>query len=498
MKKKLLVALIAISSAICGVLVSSACDEKEDAYEARYKTEDCFLSVVEFNNIDNEINYIKRYTADGTAIYFDKDCNINKVIDNRIDEIYKLNALLKNNEFDCADEIYFSDKLINNYKVEDGEVKLTFKTDTSEEEALAWILRATSKSELPYGIYAGLASNLLEKEEYAKFAYSSISAAEYLTELQFPVYEKGNLPDGQRSYAWSFSNYLVSRLIKEGKSEKDILSMGIADLNLYLQNRLNVTLPDYSFYPYSTKYEYKVEQGCFTYYINKEFNDLILPKSRFDTSYNFISNWLKDNSRTAEESNRVFGLSTMYPINVYLDDGIKSNGISGETGTDYIFIYSVGSFSHEYIHHILYKIGKSGNLKEVFTELHADTSKYSNLMWYYLLSGSSETYPYSDETNERQMYLETIKLYNNISAFEASPENFSYWLFVDCFSSLYTKKDKKWINRAQNNSCMRFIADKYGSDYLWMLNVSSTVSIDGKSFEAIVEEWIDYLNKIIN
>ena len=30
------------------------------------------------------------------------------------------------------------------------------------------------------------------------------------------------------------------------------------------------------FFSYSSQYEYKVSQDCFTYYINKEYRDLIL------------------------------------------------------------------------------------------------------------------------------------------------------------------------------------------------------------------------------
>ncbi len=37
------------------------------------------------------------------------------------------------------------------------------------------------------------------------------------------------------------------------------------------------SLPDYDFFSYSSQYEYKVSQDCFTYYINKEYWDLILP-----------------------------------------------------------------------------------------------------------------------------------------------------------------------------------------------------------------------------
>lgn len=503
MKKVKLVLLILSLCCLCACGVSGACNSNNETYIPHYETEDCSVSENEINNSSNTVNYNKKFAVGKTTLYFDSDLKEGQTVDKWIECVSKFNNILKQKEFVCVNAVYLIDKLIANYKSDNGVISMSFKPETAEEEAFAWILQAVSGNDnLPYGVFAGLAADWLEIEEYSSFVHSSLDGAKYLTELQFPIYEKGNLPDGERAYAWSFSKYLVDSLIQSGKTEKQIIQMDSDELISFLNGKFGIISPDYTFYPNSTKYEYKVKQGCFTYYINREFNDLILPKSRFNTSYNFISDWLKDNSSTAKESNSVFGIGSMYDIDVYLDDGLKSNGISGEAysnaSTNYIKIYSVGSFSHEYIHHILYKNGKSGNLREVFTEFHANTSKYSNLMWYYLLSGKCETYPYSDEIREKQTYLETIKLYNKISAFEASPDNFNYWLYADCFSLLYTNKGEKWISRLQHNSCMYYIDRMYGSDSLWLLNSVVTLPIDGKSYETIVYEWMDYLKTLKN
>lgn len=486
--------LISCSLFTCCILTSCT-----DDYIAKYQLEDCSLNTWELNNRQNDITYDKKFVCENTEVFFDFELEDARVFDKWIDRILKFSQLLKKKEFDCIDTVYISDKVIANYDIDmSDKVVASFKSDTAEEEALAWILQAVSgNQELPYGVFAGLAAQWLEISEYSNFVYSSIESAEHLTDLQFPIYETDNLPENEKKYVWSFSYNLVKELLQSGKTEEQIADMDIDVLNSFLSDKFGIALPDYFFFPYSTKYEYKVKQGCFTYYINKEYNDLILPKSYFTTSYNFLSDWLKDNAEATAASNSVFGIGSMYDIDVYLDDGFKSNGISGESysysSTNYINLYSVGSFSHEYIHHILYKKGKSGNMREVITELLANDSKYAVSMYYYLLSGNAENYPYYSGTNEKQTYKETIKLYNKVSAVEASPENFNYWLFADCFSYKYTRVNEKWISRAQSNSVAYYIARVYGSDYLWELNMDANAFIEGKTYSEVIEEWLDYL-----
>lgn len=387
--------------------------------------------------------------------------------------------------------------IANYWDGDSGEQNISYPLSISDEEVLAWILQAQfdSGDSLPYGVFAGVAAFWLKKN-YFQFAFSSIEGAEYLTELQFPLYESNNLPEKQRTYAWGFSYNIVAEWVHSGKNEKELMSLNIQELSLYLIEKYNVVLPDYCFFPYSSEYEYLINQGCFTYYVNKEYNDLILPKSRFNTSYNYLSDWLKDNSKTTDDSNKLFGVSSMYSINVYLDDGLKSAGITGEAYSNYIRIYSVGAFSHEYIHHILFQKGKSGYLYEVIPELHANNSKYANFMWYYLFSGEAKNFPYDKSVNEKKSYTDALQLYNSKSAFVASFDNFNFWLFADCFSSLNTKIGQQFISRLQSDSLHYYIAKMYGDDYVWQLNLNDNIMIAGKTYSEVSYEWVDYLNTI--
>ena len=99
--------------------------------------------------------------------------------------------------------------------------------------------------------------------EYKGFVASSIENTKCLTELQFPLYEQNNLPEQERTYAWSFSTYLVESMISQGKTENEIITMDRDTLDIWLKEYLNISLPYYSFEPYSTQYEYRVTDGLF-------------------------------------------------------------------------------------------------------------------------------------------------------------------------------------------------------------------------------------------
>ncbi len=496
MKKVKICFLSAMLASVCACGVLTACGK--DNYTARYTLADCSVEFSEINHKSNKVEFDAKYELGETSVYFDADDA--EVRDKWIDRVSKFSDILNAKSLEGVNSVYISDNLIANYATDENGICVSLKPETAEEEAFAWILQAVSKNDdLPYGVFAGFATEWLEMQKYSSFVYSGIAGAGYLTELQFPIYETDNLPENEKNYAWSYSRYLVKELIKSGKTERQILEMNTTELNDFLQKNFKVALPEYTFYPNSTQYEYKITQGVFTYYINKEYNDLILPKSCFSTAYNFLADWLDDNAKTTEESNAVFKVSSMHDIAVYLDDGLKSYGISGEATSDSVILYSVGSFAHEYIHHILVSKGQGGYLREIFPELHANTSKYNNLMYYYLLSGKSETYPYYNEQyDEKQTYLDTIKLYNRLSGYEMSPEHFDYWLFADCYSVLHTKSGEKWISRAQNHSLSYYIARVYGSDYLWELNMNTEALIDGKTYSEVIEEWINYLQDFKN
>lgn len=499
MKKVKLVLLILSLCCLCACGVSGACNSNNETYIPHYETEDCSVSENEINNSSNTVNYNKKFAVGKTTLYFDSDLKEGQTVDKWIECVSKFNNILKQKEFVCVNAVYLIDKLIANYKSDNGVISMSFKPETAEEEAFAWILQAVSGNDnLPYGVFAGLAADWLEIEEYSSFVHSSLDGAKYLTELQFPIYEKGNLPDGERAYAWSFSKYLVDSLIQSGKTEKQIIAMDIAQLNSYLKSEYGVTLPDYSFLPYSTRYHYSVLQDCFTYYINKNFIDYFLPEERFTAKYNYLSDWLKDNAETTKATNELFGVGNMYPLKVYLYEGVADVNTTGEIGKDFMNIYSAGIFSHEYIQHILIYKGQNGNLRDTVPQLHANTSKYANLMWYYYYSGNASNYNYSDLISEKSAYAEAMSLYNKLSSVPASEEHFDFWLFADCYSALYTVKGTRFILRLQPNSLHKFIAREYGSDYIWQLNFDGMCPIGDKSVDEVIEEWIEYLQTLKN
>lgn len=487
MKRKLIVFLFSLTT-IALLLSLSSCA----GYTAKYRLEECSLFLNEYNNGDNVVEYNKKYADGNVEIYFDAKLDSAETTDTWIESIASISSVFTEKQIGKVPAVYISDSVVCNY----SDTGAFFRSDTATEEALGWLLMAQSKNtQLPYGVYAGLAAILLNLKEYSGFAVSSVESAGYLTELQFPLYETGNLPIQERTYSWKFSYDLVSSLMRSGKSEQDIMHMGKEELNSFLYQNYCIELPDYTFYPYSTKYEYNVTQGCFTYFINKEFNDLILSKEYFDTTYHFLSDWLKDNELTTKLSNEVFRINDMYDINVYLDDGVKSRGISGEAARDYINIYSVGAFSHEYIHHALKKRDKQGHLSEIIPEMHATTSKYSRTMWYYLVTGQSKTFPYESSIKEKESYIAAMDLYKKYAGYDVTAENFNFWLFADCISALHTEHDEDFLFRAQGDSLYYYIARVYGPEYVWKLN-DHKVPIEGKTIEEVIYEWVEYVKQL--
>lgn len=472
---------------------------KKDDYSSRYELVDCDVSVAERNNAVNTVRFDKKFKSENFCLYFDANGIDKKSIDITIDNFIKFkNIFDEKNISDFPQNIYVNNDLVFN-EWDNDELNFAMP-DASEEESLAWLLYfhnrklpESAAENAPFGLYAGISSYWLQLPEYDEFIPSSVDNAGYLTELQFPLYEQNNIPLRETIYAWSFSTYIVKSMILSGKTEAQILSLDKTALDLWLAENLRITLPDYSFEPYSKEYEYKIKQGCFTYYVNKEYNDLIIPRNLFSTSYDILSDWLKDNEKTTKESNDLFRVNNMYDIDVYLDDGLKSSGISGYAYDSYINIYSVGSFSHEYIHHILFYLDKSGNAREVIPEMHADTSKYSRIMWYYLFTGQAENFPYEQKSKERELYVDTLGLYNKYSANTLTADNFNFWLFADCFSAIHTKKGTPFIHRLQTDSLSYYIERVYGGEYIWKINSDTDNLIAEKPYSEVVEEWYRYI-----
>ena len=164
-----------------------------------------------------------------------------------------------------------------------------------------------------------------------------------------------------------------------------------------------------------------------------------------------------------------------------------------------MIVYSAGSFSSEYIYHVLMYKGKIGNARDTLTEFHANTDKYANLMWYYYYAGKASHHTYnSDSLNEKQTYDDAMGLYNKISVVPASHDKFNYWLFADCYSALYTIRHTRFIHRLQSDSLYNYIAREYGEDYVWELNIDGMHPIGEKSIEEVIDEWINYLQMFNN
>lgn len=472
-----------------------ACDN--DRYKERYDLEDCSIQSI-------GVEYNKKFVNDEFNAYFSFSDMDAQITDNWIDNFFDFATLLKENQFARQLTYYVGEaNTVKTWSNDNDGVVLQFPKKMETDEAFAWVLyEIFGNDELPYGVYAGIAAYWLNltNDKYDIVNYSQIEGADYLTELQFPIYETDNLPEDEKSFAWNFSFTLVKDWLKQGKTTNELVQLTKLDLNLYLQTNYNVTLPNYSFMPDSSSYEYKVEQGIYTYYINKQFRDAILPENVFSMTYNHLSSWLKDNWAMKEDSDETFGVYNMYDINVYVDDGKDSviSGYASSGARNYINIYSVGAFSHEYIHHILYYKGDSGYLSEVLPELQANNSKYSNLMWYHLFSGNSP-YVYSEKDNEKKTYEQAMELYNKRSPYAATAGNFNFWLFADCFSAIHTKKGTAFISRLQPDSLTYFIAKEYGTEYIWEINVdnSEDVMIGDKTYLEVLEiEWFSYLEEL--
>ena len=485
-------AIIALLSAILVLCLTNY-------YAPKYLTESCDLEIKDENS-SSKISFDKTY-GENAKIYLGSDIKSTKTIDFLIENSVNAYALIKNNNLLKNDfTVVISDNFVSNCFFDKAlglcvslPTKITYEEITSR-----FLSSQNTESDLPFGVYAGISALLTNLQLPENFPLSVINKNSFYADLQFPLYETDNLAYSERKIAFGFAKRIIEDLSSDNKTYADILAMNKNDLNLFLSEKYGVSLPDYSFEPYSKEYEYKIKQGCFTYYINKEYTDLVLPSDVFSTKYNVLTDWLKDNAKTTAESDKVFGISDMYDINVRLDDGLKSTGITGYADGNYIDIYSVGSFSHEYIHHVLFYLGKSGYLREVIPEMHANTSKYATAMWYYLFTGQAKKFPYNKEVKEKETYLKTLNLYKKYSTETPTAENFDFWVFADCFSAIYTEKGTAFIHRAQPDSLAYYIARVYGEKYVWQLNLDTQIVIDGNPYSDIIDEWYNYVKSLSN
>jgi len=436
--------------------------------------------------------YDKQYSAGGATVYFGKGAGSRKRRDEWTETFVRFTELSSENALGSVPTAYVYDGVVTVFADgKDGKI-IVLSCDLDETTALGWLMWAQSGSaEAPYGVFYGLAAALTE-EESGDFDVSSAKTAGYLTDLQFPIYENDNLAEAEREYARGFSRDVAERLLGGGKTPAEIAKIGKEELSAFLNENYGVGLTDFTFYPYSHDYEYKVEQAPFTYYINREFRDLILPETEFAATYDFLSDWLRDNAATTKITDETFKVRDMPHIDVSLADGLKSSGISGEANADYIRIYSVGAFSHEYAHHALKQTGKHGRLSEVLPELHANFSKYSRKMWFYLCIGESATFPYDESIDEKARYKAATELYTKKSTKPPTATDFDFWLFSDCLAALYLTPGETPLFRMQIDSLYNYIARTYGGECVMRINDGQT-DLGGKTFDELRAEWYEYL-----
>ena len=247
-KVSLLIAIIIVFVSLFFVVSCTKC------YVQQYELIECNVQSNEINNSDNTIVYNRKFIGNGTEVYFDSELKDAETIDKWIEKVLGFASSATNCEIYSLPTIYFSDNLIANYTNSDNASYVTLPTTLSEEEAFAWILQAVSGGDLPYGIFAGIAVHLLNKDNYDGFIVSSVENDTCLTDLQYPLYEQDNLSQNEQQYAWSFSYHVVKELIGVGKTFAEIFNLTKQDLNSFLQEKYKLTLPDYTFCPYSTQF----------------------------------------------------------------------------------------------------------------------------------------------------------------------------------------------------------------------------------------------------
>lgn len=478
--------IILLAVAIIVTAFLSACS-------ARYELTSCRVPFDGVNGVGAG-DYDKQYSADSASVYFEKGVGNGKRRDEWVETFVRFIGISNENSLGTIPCVYVCDDAMTVYADgKDGKI-VVFPLGVDETTAIGWLLWAQSgNAEVPYGVFYGLAAMLTGGESGDDFDISSAKTAGYLTDLQFPIYEDGNLSETEREYARGFSRDVAKRLLDGGKTYAEIAKIGREELNAFLTGNYGVKLTDFTFRPYSPDYEYKVEQAPFTYYINREFRDLILPETEFDTSYDFLSDWLRDNAATTKITDETFKVRDMPHIDVSLADGLKSSGISGEANADYIKIYSVGAFSHEYAHHALKQTGKHGKLSEVLPELHANTSKYSRKMWFYLCTGASSTFPYDESIDEKACYQSATELYTKKSTKPPAVDDFDFWLFSDCLAALYLTPGETPLFRMQIDSLYNYIAKNYGGEYVMRINAGQT-DLGDKTFDEMRSGWYEYLS----
>lgn len=483
--RKLLILLIILLTAASVFLLSSC---RQSRYIIRYEIQKCDE---EYNSPDERTHFDKRYDGERFIAYFSDSCSP-RAVDETVDVI----ASCAENLRACLDDksltLYVGGELVCSAVGDQTNAVVTLDIGERDQTIFAWILAGVYGGNLPFGVYAGIVAN--EKPINRRYLdRDRISDLGCLAQLQFPLYENNNMSDAEQEKAWNFSYTLVRDLMTEGKNYAEIASMQTEALSVFMLSHYGISLPDYAFYPYSKASEYKVEQGVFTYFIDKQFVDNVFPQTAFRASrYAILADWLEDNRKATQLADDFFGITGMYDIQVIVKGNVNSL-ICGEAIGDCIRLYSVFAFSHEYMHHVLLKKNMSYALNEVLPDMLVDNVKWANLGSFYLYTVSSPVFSYGEE--ERQTLLKALDLYNKTAPAKAAPGAFDVKIFADCYAAENTRVGEKWIHRLQPYSFVNFIEKTYGFESVLEYNKNTAVKFNGKTVAEVLEDWLNYLSR---
>ncbi len=497
-----------IGALFAAVLAFAAALSACGAYKAVYPLNDCSVSFGGRNDAA-AVAYDKVYGGENFTVYFENDVDA-QTADGCVANLYSAVGRLRDLGITDAVTCYVGDgRVSDGWMAEEG-IVLTFSPGLSDEQILANLLYAGGgQKDVPFGIYAWLSAYMLNDGTYRLLPDSAVIGAGHLTDMQFPLYENGGLSQEESAFAWNFSYTVASRIIENG-DPSNLLNATAEEVSDFLLGNYGLSLPSYNFLPYNSQYEYKVTQGVFTYYIDRQFSDLILPAEVFSTDYLVLCDWLDDNALSAALSDGQFGITEMYEIDVFLTDADGKN-VEGEivayNGVNAIYLYSAGAFSREYFAHILASKGYTGDISYYLWMLRENDSRYANLMHYYLADGRAANYVYAAQTfsgsSEKELYGATTALYNKIAPSPASPGNFNYWLYADCAAALTYSADDGEMFVICLASFYNYVAHFYGMENVTKLAVRPDITeglspyIGEKYLSDVRAEWADYVHEIL-
>ena len=477
---KVLLAILIISLL---AVVFSACNKE---YVPKYSLEDCDFTAT--GNASDFALYKKEYDADNFTVYFSKDIDVQHT-DEMIDNLIEVNDLFSAHTENRFSEFYVNADFPVSF-VSNEEYSLYVSAELTKEELLSWMIYYNNSERAPYGICAGLAEVWLKAQSLSSPKLVDIENLEekYYLDLQYPLYE---FDSEDRIYAFNVAYSLVSRML-ENFSEEELLALGFNQTYNYIYLELGYSVPDFYFYPSTSKYEYKIVNENMTIYFDKDFEDLILPSEYFKVDYKNIRDWLLESQSTIDKVNNDYEINSIKPFEMSVCSNIDG-AIGGITFLESreITLHSVGAFVHEYIHLVLHDTNNRGNFDEVFCELYRKEYRYARAKDYFLFSNQAVNYRY--EIEESEQYYATWNKYAAEVDYTIDIDTFDVDKFADCFSYLYNEKDVPFINRLQQYSWVKYLIKNYGITEVIAAGKDTNYLLGGKTRLEVRYEWMDLL-----